>query len=140
MKFQKANNSYLLRLEKGDEVFATLKQFCQDQNLKAATLSGIGAATDLDLGYFNVHTNEYKVKNYPGDYEITAMNGNISRLEDGSPAIHIHITIGDENFQAHAGHLMKATISVTCEILIQPLDLELTRSVESEFGLKFLDL
>jgi predicted DNA-binding protein with PD1-like motif len=37
------------------------------------------------------------------------------------------VTLGDKNFQTYSGHLVRGVVSVTAEILVQNVELPLTR-------------
>ena len=68
-------------------------------------MSALGAAGDVTIGIFNTREKQYHSRRYQGDYEISALVGNVSRKE-GEPYLHLHITIGNPvTGEVHAGHL-----------------------------------
>ena len=44
MEYKKFNNQYVIRIDKGEEICAKLKEVAQKENIKLAYLTGIGAA------------------------------------------------------------------------------------------------
>ncbi len=139
MKAKKNNNKYIIRLEKGEEVMKTLKSFCEDNNILAGSLTGIGATNDVSIKGFDTKKNEYVSKRMNEEsYEIISLNGNISRLDD-KPFLHVHIALSDSSYNTFGGHLESAVISVTCEIIIDVIDEPITRKLDDEFKLNLLN-
>jgi hypothetical protein len=140
MKFEKLNDNYLVKLEKGEEIIKTLTQFCEDNNIKSGTVAGIGGADDITLKYYDPEKKEYLSKNFNGkNYEIISLNGNISLLDE-KPFLHLHAIIGDSDYRTFGGHLAMATIAITGEIIINLADKAINRKMDNEFKLNLLDL
>jgi hypothetical protein len=55
-----AQKTFVLILDKGDEAVRSIEGFARDNGLTAAQLSGIGAFSDLVLGFFDWETKDYK--------------------------------------------------------------------------------
>lgn len=139
MEFKQFDHTYIVRLEPGEEIHATLKAFCQQQVIRAGWLTGIGAVRQAQLGYFSRERKEYSWREINTDHELTSLMGNIS-LKDGETWLHLHATLSDENYQVIAGHLRSGVISVTGEIVIHTLDDTLERRHYPEFNSFLLDL
>lgn len=137
MTFSKDNNSYILRLFKGEKIIETLLSFCKSEAISAGSISAIGGASDITLGYFSLETHEYAWKDFPEVHEIVSLTGNVS-LVDGEPFIHAHIVISNKEFQAFGGHLKEATVAATLEVVISPNEINLSREMDAEIGLKLL--
>ncbi len=129
----------MLKLEKGDEIIATLTQFVNDEGITAGFITGIGAVCNLELGYFDADKKEYSRKRFDDEYELINLTGDIS-LVDSRGFVHAHITISDSNFSVYAGHLFSGTISVTGELMITTIPTELHRAHDDETGLNLFDL
>ena len=71
MEYRKFDNSYVVRLNKGEEVIASLKELCNNENIKLAEITGLGASNLVEIGVFNVNTKEYNTKVFEGMFEIT---------------------------------------------------------------------
>ena len=44
MEFKKFNDTYVIRLNKGEEVISSLKELCKNEDIKLAEITGLGAA------------------------------------------------------------------------------------------------
>jgi predicted DNA-binding protein with PD1-like motif len=139
MKSFKIGNRYLLRIDKDEEVVASLKQFCIDKGIKLASVSGIGAANKVIIGLFNTITKEFHNTRLEGEYEITNLTGNIT-TKDGDVYIHLHITLGDEEYKAYGGHLNECWISGTSELVIDTFEGEVGRFFDDHTGLNLWNL
>jgi predicted DNA-binding protein with PD1-like motif len=139
MQSKKVENGYLLRLIKGEKIVTTITTFCEENNIHAGVLSGLGGASDITLGYYNMTNREYQWKDFESVHEILSMNGNVA-LVDGKPFLHIHMSISDDSFATFGGHLKEATVGATCEVMISDLATKITRIYDDEIGLKLLEL
>ena len=137
---KKIGDRLLIRLDKGDEIIESLVKICEDNDIKSASLTGIGAAESVKVGVMDLKTGIYVSRQFTGDpVEIASLTGNIT-MKDDKPFPHIHIVIGDEDYKAFAGHLLEANISVTCEIVLEIIDGEITRSLDEETKANTWDL
>jgi len=139
MQWRQFGSQFVVRIARGEEIIHTLTQFCKEQDIRAGSVTGIGATNDAKLYYYDMEKQEYLEKRFQEAYEITSIMGNIS-LVNGEPFCHLHIILGDSKYQTFSGHLHSANVSVTCEIIIDVLDGELQRTLDEETGLKLLDL
>ena len=137
MEYGKYGNTYVVRMDKGDELVESLLSLAKKENIKFAAVSGIGATNDVDFGCFNTELKQYKGINMKGDFEITSLVGNINTM-NGENYIHLHINIADENGGIHGGHLKRANISVTGEIVITCTDAVVDRRFDPEVGTNLL--
>lgn len=132
MKYTKTQDGrYLIKMEIGDRVVEALNSLGNKLEIKSGTISGIGAIKDPLLGYFDIHNKKYIEKKFKGDYELLSLAGNIAEKE-GKLFFHIHVVLGDENFNTIGGHLMETEVAVTTEIIIIPADYELKRGFDEE--------
>ncbi len=137
MEYGKYGNTYVVRMDKGDELVESLLNFAKKEKIKFAAVSGIGATNDVDFGCFNTELKQYKGINMKGDFEITSVVGNINTM-NGESYIHLHINLADENGCVHGGHLKRANISVTGEIVITCTDAVVDRRFDPEVGTNLL--
>ncbi|MBO5918321.1 MAG: DNA-binding protein, partial [Oscillospiraceae bacterium] len=99
----------------------------------------LGAANDVTIGIFDTAQKKYYSRRCQGDYEISALVGNVTR-KDGEPYLHLHVTIGNPvTGELHAGHLSSCTISATLELFLQVWDGEVERKFSQEIGLNLLE-
>ena len=138
MTHKQFGNKYIVRAEKGEEIVASLKDFCRKKEIKLGTVSGLGAADKITLGLFKTKTKEYAPKEFLGDFELASVLGNISQM-NGEIYLHLHAVISDANCQAFGGHLTSAIISGTFEGVIEKIDGEVGRKYNEDVGLNLYD-
>ena len=138
MEYRRFENSYVIRLNKGEEVIDSLKQLCRDENIKLGEIPGLGASDFVEIGVFNVNTKEYNTKKIEGMFEITSLVGNVTK-KDGEVYLHMHINFGDDEGFVRGGHLVKATVSATSEIILRIIEGNVGRKLSSEIGLNLFD-
>lgn len=135
MEYRRFGNKIVVRLDRGEEVCAKLLELAQLEDIRTAAVSGIGATNDVALGVFDTQTKVYHKTRYVEDFEIGSVTGNLSRQGD-KPYLHLHAVIGSPVMgECHAGHLNAATISATCELMIDVIDGEVNREFSEEIGL-----
>lgn len=122
-------SNFVLVLKTGDEIVEKLTEFLIENSITAGIVSGIGAASEAVLNFFNMETKEYQEKSFTDEYEILSLMGNVSLKED-KPFAHLHIVLGTEDYSCIGGHLKSAVIGATCEIVIQRLDIDLKREFD----------
>ena len=139
MKSKKINNTYFIRLERGENIIETLKNFCYRNKIKCGYFFGIGALDEVELAHYIVENKKYTSKTLKQPLEITNMNGNITTMNK-EVYLHCHITLSDEKMNAIAGHLKEGRISATCEIVLVRLNATINRKHDDFIGLNLIDI
>lgn len=143
MKYIKDGTSYIVRIDRGEEVLDKLNEFIKDTDIKAGTITGIGASSEVELGVYSVKNREYIKNKYEGEFEILSLIGNITQ-DAGDAYIHLHIMISDGLAQGAGitvgGHLNKCIISGTCELRIDECENAYQRKIDDETGIKIIDI
>lgn len=134
MEFKKFENKYIVRIDRGEEILETLKNFCKDNNITLGSVQGIGAVNKATVGVFNTEKKEYHSTTVTGVYEITSLLGNISTM-NGETYLHLHITLANDKYEVCGGHLNAAFVSATCEIVIDSINGSVDREHSDEVGL-----
>ena len=138
MKYRSVDNGWFIKLEIGEEIVQSLIDFIEEKNIPAGTIAGIGALTEVELGYFNRETKEYQRGQFNDVYELLSLKGNIAWL-DNKPIIHVHCLLGDADYNVKGGHLFKGKIAVTGEIFVQEFLDKFDRAMDPEIELNLLD-
>ena len=139
MEYRKFSQGYVLRLDPGEEIVSSLTRLVEEEGVQLASVSALGVANDVTIGIFNTVEKQYYSHRYQGDYEISALVGNVTQ-KDGEPYLHLHITIGNPvTGEVHAGHLSSATISATLELFLQVWDGQVGRKFSDAVGLNLLE-
>ncbi len=139
MKFKKTENAYIIRLERGEKIIKSIKNFCTENNIKCGYFLGIGALDEAELAHYIVDNKKYTSKVFKQPLEITNLTGNITSMNN-DVYLHCHITLGDEHMKAISGHLKEGKIAATCEIILVKLDMEINRKHDDFIGLNLLDI
>ncbi len=139
MNYKKFGSRYVVRLDKGDEIVSSLKQFCTENSIRLGSITGIGAANSITIGLFETASKQYHSKTLTGDFEITGLTGNISFMNN-EVYLHLHITVSDSAYKTFGGHLTSAVISGTCELAIDTIDGTIERQFDEDTGLNIYNL
>jgi uncharacterized protein len=135
---QKQPQTYVLVLETGDEIAATLKQFAMQHELSGSSFKAIGALSDVKVGWFNWETKKYETAaEIKEQVEVLSLIGDIA-LRDGKPEVHAHIVVGKKDGTAHGGHLQEAHVRPTLELVLTESPESLQKKYDPESGLALI--
>ena len=134
MEYRKFDQTYVIRMERGEEITEQLKIFAEKEGVKLASVQAIGAVSEFTVGAFDPKEKKYYSNEFKGTFEITSLLGNIS-TKDGAFYSHLHMTAADETGHAVGGHLNRALISATCEMIVTAIPGTVDRSFSEEVGL-----
>ena len=101
-------------------------------------MSALGATDDVTVGVFRTAEKKYYANNFSGDMEIVSLTGTISTM-NGEYYAHLHMSVGDTEGHVVGGHLNRAVISATCEMVINVVDGAVERSFDESIGLNTFD-
>jgi predicted DNA-binding protein with PD1-like motif len=130
------HDKILLRLDRGDKIIESILAFCKAENITGGWFFGLGATDDATLASYDLDNKKYIEKDFKGKFEITSLTGNIAKL-DNETVLHTHINIADEEFRVYGGHLKEATVSITCEIVLEP-NATINREFDANTGLNLI--
>ena len=82
----------------------------------------------------------YKRQNeFKGAFEIVSLTGTINTM-DGQFYTHIHMSAGNDKGEVFGGHLNRAMVSATCEMIVTVIDGEIDRYADPDVGLNLFKL
>lgn len=139
MEFKKINNTWILRIDKGEKIIDSIKKFSKINKIKLASISAIGAATNIRIGYFNLETKVYNETVFNKKYEITSLIGNLT-TKDNEPYLHMHINFSGEDCITYGGHFVEGKVTAVCEIILKEIEGEVTRYFNEDSGLNVMSL
>ena len=134
MQFQKVGKDYLINIDKDEKVVETLTRFCNENGIKNAKLSGIGAVKKTEIGAYDLLKKEYIKREYSEILELLSLEGNVA-LKDGEPFIHAHVVLSDHKMQTLGGHLFETTVGVAGEFFLTQFDGNAYRELKPDIGL-----
>ncbi len=131
--------TYAVIFDKGDEVIAGLQAFANEHDDATYEIIGIGAFSDVTLGYFDRERKDYT--KIPLDEQVEALSlvGNISRA-DGKSKVHVHVVVGKADGSAWGGHILAAHVWPTLELVVTEAPAHLRRTHDPETGLALIDI
>ena len=119
MQYKEFGNTFILKFEQHEELIRELKKFREEKNIKNASLTGIGAINSITLGFYDTLKQTYIEQSMHRPFELSSLMGNISTENpDSEPIIHLHATISDKDFRTYGGHVFRAIVSKTIEVVL----------------------
>ena len=106
---------HALRLHPGDELMGSLKQYCSDNDLRAAFIATcVGSLKAATLRLANADRDRpNEIRTYNQRFEIVSVVGTIS-----TAGAHVHLGLADASGAGVGGHLISATVFTTAEIVL----------------------
>ena len=138
MEYKRFENTVFARIDRGEEIVETLKEICEKENITLAHVSAIGAVGDFTVGVFKTAQKQYFSNSFKGDFEIVSLSGTVTQM-NGEHYSHLHMSAGNEKGEVFGGHLNRAVVSATCEMVIDIADGCVNRSFSDEIGLNLFD-
>jgi predicted DNA-binding protein with PD1-like motif len=143
MHFKRVDESpqtFVLVFETGDELASGLLQFAKDQKLASASFKAVGALSSVRLAWFNWETKTYDASvALDEQVELLSLIGDVA-LKDEDPVVHAHAVIGRRDGTAHGGHLLRAHVRPTCEVVLTESPAHLQKSLDPASGLLLIKL
>jgi uncharacterized protein len=96
-------------IKKGDDLIPVLTAILKETRIYAGTITGIGAVTGAELGYFNAQTKSYEKIQVRENLEIVSLKGNIS-TKDNEVFPHLHAVLSKKDFSVVGGHLFAGIV------------------------------
>ena len=137
MEYRKFGDTYIVRMDPGEEILTQLKVFAEQEGVKLASVTALGAVKDFTVGVFDTGAKVYKSNRFQGVYEIVSLVGTINTMNDAFYC-HLHMCAADQEGHAFGGHLNEAVISATCELVVTYLPGRTDRVFSDEVGLNLI--
>ena len=137
MEYRRFGSEIVVRLDTGDEITEQLQTVAVKENVKLASVSGIGAVSEFTVGVFDLDDKRFVSKDFAGTYEIVSLTGNINTM-NGEYYGHFHLAAGDREGHVFGGHMSRGVISATGEIFIHVIDGTVDRRKEEVNGINIL--
>ena len=109
MDYRRFGNTIIARMDKGEEILEQVKEIALREKISLASVQALGAVDQFTVGVFNTMHDEFYC--------------------------HLHMSAGNEKGEVFGGHLNRAVISATCEMVIHVIDGKVDRYHDEEIGL-----
>jgi len=134
MIYRRFNDTYMIRIDQGEEILEQLMNVCVREQIILAQVEAIGAADQAEIGVYDLNTRSYQREELSEFMEITGLTGSVTRM-NGQPYIHLHATLADRNHTIHGGHVLKMRVGATCEMFVRMIDGQVDRSPDEKLGI-----
>ena len=139
MEYRRFGNTIIARIDRGEEILDKIRELAAAENIKLASVTALGATNDFTVGVFNTAEKKYYANEFKGAFEIVSLAGTINTM-DGQFYTHIHMSAGNEKGEVFGGHLNRAVVSATCEMIVTVIDGEVDRYHDDDVGLNLFKL
>lgn len=137
MEYRRLEQACVVRLDPGEDILEQVQAVARREGIQLATVQGLGAVNDFTVGVFDTVGKQYHANHFQGSYEIVSLTGTITTM-NGDVYCHLHMSAGDVQGQVVGGHLNRAVISATGELVLTILPGTVDRAFSGEIGLNLL--
>ena len=134
MEYKKFGDTYVVRMDRGEEVLTQLQEMCRKEDIRLARVDALGAVDHAAVCVYDVPTKTFFKKSFDEPMEISNLCGTVTRRE-GGVYLHLHVTLCDRELRAHGGHATELRVSATCEMTVTVIPGEVERELNEEIGL-----
>ena len=137
MRIYEQGHLFFVSLEPGEEIVESFRQLTNMRDWPAAAIWGIGAITDIVLGYYDLKHRRYFEIPLDGEWELASCHGTVS-TRDHQPLPHLHVVVSNKDGETRGGHLFRGKISAAGEFVVLPLPSAMIRRYNERIGLALL--
>ncbi len=134
MEYRRFDDTIVARFDVGEDIVEQVKVIGLKENIKLASISALGAVNDFTVGVYKVDEKKYYSNSFTGNFEIVSLTGTINTM-NGEYYSHMHMSAGNDKGEVFGGHLNRAIVSATCEMVITIIDGTVDRMVDPVSGL-----
>ncbi len=138
MEYKRFGSRMVLRIDRGEEVLTQLHRAAEQEGIRLAAVSGLGAVGDFTVGVFHTAERQYHAHRFQGVLRSSRWWGP-SPPRTGEFYAHLHMSAGDTEGRVLGGHLNEAVISATCELVLEIMDGTVERRFDPETGLNLME-
>ena len=129
MEYRRFGDTLVVRLDPGEEITEQMRTLAQ-----LANVQGLGAVSGFTAGVYDLEKKQFLPREYRGTYEIVSLTGTINTM-DGEFYCHLHMSAAGEDGLVVGGHLNRAVISATGELVVTQIQGRVDRRRDPDVGL-----
>ena len=137
MEYKRFGSHAIVRMDPGEELLEQLAVVAGKEKLRLASVSGLGAVNDFTVGVYKSAEKQYLSKRFTGAFEIVSLTGTVT-TKDGAFYPHLHMSAGNERGAVFGGHLNRAVVSATAELVLTLIDGTVERRFDETIGLNLM--
>jgi predicted DNA-binding protein with PD1-like motif len=126
---------HVVVFESGEEVVSALTDWASGNDLPGSSFTGVGAFSEATLGYYVLDRQEYD--EIP--VEVLVLAGDITLDGQGGWKVHGHVVCGRRDGSTVGGHLLRAVIRPTLELVVTVSGRHVQRRHDAASGLALID-
>ena len=138
MNYKRFDNTIIARIYKGEEILDKIKEIALKEKIKLANINALGATNDFTVGVYKIDEKKYYSNEFKGNFEIVSLTGTINTMNDEFYT-HIHMSAGNDKGEVFGGHLNRAIVSATCEMVINIIHGRVDRYFDEDIGLNLFE-
>lgn len=138
MEYKRFDNTVIVRIDRGEEILEQLAVVAQKENIKLASVQALGATDSFTVGVYDTESKQYHSNEFNGAFEIVSLVGTVNTMK-GEFYSHLHMSAGNEKGEVFGGHLNRARVSATCELVITVINGTVDRFRDEKIGLNLFD-
>ena len=137
MEYRKFCDTYIVRIDRGEEILSTLTALCKKEDILLAQVDALGAVDHAIVSVYDVPSKTFYKKEFNEPMEISNLCGTVTR-KDGEVYNHLHATVCNRELNAHGGHANELRVSATCEMVVRTIPGQVERRLDENIGLNML--
>jgi predicted DNA-binding protein with PD1-like motif len=130
---------HVVVLDAGEEAFAALTKFANDEGLSAASLTAIGAFERATIGWFDLAAKSYRKIEVNEQCEVLSAIGDVAVGDDGRASLHVHVVLGLSDGSTRGGHFLSGLVRPTLEVVLTQAPVTLRRRKRPDLGIALVD-
>lgn len=136
----KSARVHVVILDSGEEAFAAMTKFANDEKLAAASLTAIGAFERATIGWFDLNSKSYRKIEINEQCEVLTAIGDVALGDDGKASLHVHVVLGLSDGSTRGGHFLSGLVRPTLEVVLTEAPGKLRRRKRPDLGIALIDL
>lgn len=132
--------TWALVFDTGEEAKTGITGWATQIGTDAAQFTAIGAFQSATLGWYDLDAKTYRDIDVDAQVEVLTLAGDVSLSPEGEPMVHMHVTCGRRDGSTIGGHVQKAIVRPTLEVIVTEVPARLRRRHDEVSGLALLQL